>query len=156
MIRFEILTAARAELLVPRGIRNGLVIPWMAELTLHAAQMQPAPYVGTYPGYGQLINVVATRWVGDRADICYPVASRRVPGEAMRVIGTESKREGILYAWAPARIAPPLDLRRWAEPDEADRLQSQIIDPPMGPNERAARAAQAALGGGRGLGPRLP
>jgi hypothetical protein len=145
MIRFEILTAARAALLVPRNIRDGLVIPWLAEITQGAGSMQPAPYLGTYPHYGPLVNVVATRWVGDRADICYPVASRKVPGEAMRVIGTVSGREGILYAWAPVRVAPPMDLLRWAEPDQAERLPSQTIDPPMGPNERAARAAAEAL-----------
>lgn len=146
MIRFEILTAARAELLVPRGIRHGLVIPWLAELTLHAGKLRPAPYLGTYPGYGPLVSPVATRWVGDRADICYPVASQRVPGEALLVRSTRTGREGVLYAWVPAPVAPPMDLRRWAEPDQAERLDSQVIDPPKGPVERAATAAGRALG----------
>lgn len=150
MIRFEILTAARAEILVPHGIRYGLIVPWMAELTLQAGQMQPAPYLGTVPGYGPLLNVVATRWVGNRADVCYPVASRKAPGEPMLVRSVQSGREGILYAWVPSPVTPPLDMRRFAESDQAERLESQTIDPPKGPAERAARASGRALDGAPG------
>lgn len=138
MIRYQILTATRASLLVPRAIVAGLVLPWMAEISIEAGSMRPAPYLAEFPHYGRLVDVVATRWVGGRVDICYPLASRVRPTEPMIAISTLTGREGVVYGWAPTAVAPPADLLKWAEWDESERLDSNTIGHPVGPRERLA------------------
>lgn len=142
MIRFRILTAARLANHCSQGIMAGLVLPWSAELTLGAGSMRPAPWLREIPGFGPMLDVVAVRWVGDgrekRVDICYPVAADRDPAEPRRVMSTKTGEIGFQYAWVPAAIPPPLDLYRWSEPDEAERLDSVVVGMPEGPTQRAA------------------
>lgn len=152
MVRFEILTAERVNLFVSEGIRAGLVMPWLAELTLHVRQFRPAPFVHPFPGYGPLINVGAVRWVGARVDVCYTMASDRNPAEPKLVLSSVTRRQGTGWAWAPSPVDPPTDIRRWAEWDVADRLPSQVIDCPTGPAERLRAEVGGPLPGPGGLG----
>ena len=147
--RFRILTVAALERATvgDRLFVVEQVIPWLAELAMHAHAMRPVPWVRDHGQFGMLVDVAAVRWRSETApEICYPTASYRDPTRATRTISPSTGDSVFVHGWSPAVVAPPERLLSWAEWDEANGFPQLRAGRPESPRDRAL----AALGGAQG------